>query len=219
MVRTVVGIPTLGESELLGPLVDELVRQGGFDDLLIMDDRNRAGLGSFYSTWNRSWRYAAHKISEFDSTPIVCDPANLVLLNDDIVIPKRFVERLCDALRSREDAWLTYPDYTLAIEQDGNVPFRLTPTLGTYRQGGRWGAAFALRAELLNDPLPSIDETYKIWAGDDMLVEEIRLHGGKTYRVEGLALEHAASTTFSKHPELQAPGWEDLERFQKKYHS
>lgn len=214
--RTVVGIPTLGESELLAPLVDELVRQGGFDELLILHDRNRAGEGSFYSLWNQLWEYAKYSVGE---ATILYEPSNLVLLNDDIRIPKNFVERLCGALRSRDDAWLTYPDYMLAVEHDGNVPFSLTPTLGTYRQGGWWGCAGALRAELLNDPLPPIDENFVIWAGDDDLVHQIHLHGGKTYRVEGLALEHAASTTFAKHPELQAPGWADLERFQQKYHS
>lgn len=212
---TLVAIPTLGESELLSPLVDELVRQGGFDELLIMNDHEREEDASFYSLWNRAWLVAAREALYLDSA----FAANLVLLNDDIRIPANFVTRLCAALRSRDDAWLTYPDYMLAVEHDGNVPFSLTPTLGTYRQGGMWGCAFALRAELLNDPLPPIDESFVIWAGDDDLVKQIELHGGKTYRVEGLALEHAASTTFARHPELQAPGWADLERFQKKYHS
>lgn len=256
---TTVAIPTLGESPHLPKLLDDLLEQGGFDELIVMDDREDAqpieflntpnvriwsrALNpgeSFYEWWNRAWSHAMRKALRHDV------PSQVVLLNDDIEIPEDFVGRLVWALRSEDDVWCAYPDWRLALEHDDladqiawdktnsnpindmrraarsgmPAPFtapRLTQTHGTYKHGGMWGCAFALRAEILDNPLPSIDTQFKIWCGDDDLVKQIELAGKKVCRVEGLALKHHASTTWLQHPELHQMSWDDVERFKAKY--
>lgn len=230
--KTLVAIPTLCESDLFIPLVDELLEQDEFDQLLIFDDRRDCAVGaeigflkdsrvlvlptggirnhsdSFYELWNAAIRRAGRLDGR----------ANVVLLNDDIKIPKHFISRLTEALREDDDAWCTYPNYNMPIPNDRGCEHRLIPTRGTLRNGGLWGCAFALRAELYRDgELPLISEQFRIWCGDDDLVKQIDLAGKKVCRVDDLALEHHASTTFQKHPELHAIGWEDVERFKAKY--
>lgn len=236
---TTVAIPTLGESPYLQQLLDDLLEQEGFDELIVMDDRpievavamdflhqprvaiwhrSRWEGRGFYATWNEAWHHAARRGAQFNCA------SQVVLLNDDISIPPYFVERLVKALRSDDDCWCAYPDWRLGLHSDDVArfvdqikPVVLTPTQGTYKHGGMWGCAFALKAEILNDPLPPIDEQFAIWAGDDDLVKQIDLAGKKTCRVEGLALEHHASTTWNQHPELHDVGWADVEKFKAKY--
>jgi GT2 family glycosyltransferase len=231
MMWTTVAIPTLGESELLGPLVRDLIDQGGYDSLIVMDNRppgeaNIAlvpdpclnnGLAfemrypemSLHQMWNWAWRQCMSKSCT----------ANLVLLNDDIRIPPEFVTRLVAALRSNDDVWCAYPNYRRVLADDDPADTTLTPTRDTYRRGGLWGCAFALRAELLNNPLPPIDDQFVIWCGDDDLVKQIDLAGKRVCRVNGLALEHEMSTTVMRRPHLYEIGWQDIERFKAKYGS
>jgi len=228
---TIVAIPTLFESPLIGTLLDELVStccsDDVIDEVIVMNNRaDRESLAAmypgvrewsmpgvpFHRMWNHAWAHA-----KVWSTVTGRQPVNLVLLNDDVRIPHHFVLRLCEALRSRDDCWCAYPDYRLALASDGCCPAQLVPTKGTYKDGGLWGCAFALRGELMNNPLPPFDEQFEIWCGDDDLVKQIELAGKKVCRVEGLALEHVASTTFGQHPELGGKGWADVERFRAKY--
>lgn len=227
-IPTLVAIPTRCESDLLMPLIDELLEQDEFDKLLIYDDRvappseshvaflkdPRVAVVrilervSFYELWNSAIRRAGRLNGR----------ANVVLLNDDIKIPKHFISRLTEALREDDDVWCAYPNYNMPVANDGGCEHRLVPTRGTMKQGGLWGCAFALRAELYRHrDLPMIDEKFRIWCGDDDIVKQIDLAGKKVCRVDDLALEHIASTTFQKHPELHAIGWEDVERFKIKY--
>jgi len=226
---TTVAIPTLGESALLGPLISDLVDQGGYDSLIVMDNRpsreehitpvldrgaHEARLiemhcpeMSFHQMWNWAWRQCCDQD----------DIGNLILLNDDIRIPSGFVTRLVAALRSADDVWCVYPNYTRALVDDAPGDSTLTPTTGTFRRGGLWGCAFAVRAELLDNPLRPIDDQFVIWCGDDDLVKQIELAGKKVCRANGLALEHEMSTTMSKRPQLYEIGWRDIERFKAKY--
>lgn len=211
--KTLVAIPTLAESPYLPKLLDDLTGA----NVLVYDNRPRRGLWpswlkvvhapgrGIYEMWNDAWVKAA-----------ASGAANLVLLNDDIEIPPHFVERLTDALRDG-DWWAVYPNYHRPLADDDPDDLTVTATNGTYRKRGMWGCAFALRAELLGDPLPPIDAQFRWWYGDDDLVEQIARHGGTIGRVEGLALEHHASTTGNRHPELGEVARMDGERYRAKY--
>lgn len=235
-----VAIPTIGQSHLLGPLVDDLLADGGVDELIIMDNTPDSRLQwtkherltlvrcpqskwGIHQMWNWAWRWAKRDW-----------PTNLCLLNDDIKIPYNMVTRLASSLRGGDDdVWCVYPNYTLPLELDGEpygpdttVPEReghpfygqVEQTHGTYKDGGMWGCAFMLRAELLHNPLPPIDEQFVWWCGDDDLVAQIELHGGKVCRVNDIALEHPEPGMSQKtRPELHEIGWADLKRFRTKY--
>lgn len=233
---TTVAIPTLGESELLGPLLWDLASAPCADEIIVMNNR-QDGVRPFsddlldlcvkewkypawplYQMWNMAWAHA--------TVGGRGGPSQVVLLNDDIKIPQDFVCRLVKALRHSDDCWCAYPNYRLSLDQDEpnrveelGEAFAYTPTKRTYKDGGLWGCAFALRGEILNDPIPPIDEQFKVWCGDDDLVRQLEIAEHPAYRVNGLAIEHHASTTLNKHPELQKVCWEDVERFKQKYGS
>ena len=137
--------------------------------------------------WNLGLDYA--KTVERDNEHVVA------VLNDDIVIPKRFVQKLAEELM-QTGAAAAYPDQhdVLADGRLGNrliheyaVPVDLRTRLCGY--------AFALRGSANL----RADETLQWWYGDDDLDWRARQSGGSVM-VRGLKVEHlsANSTTVGK---------------------
>lgn len=228
MTWTTVGIPTAGVCDLLHQLIEELLLQDEFDDFLLIDNTATGTVLDIYGShskiqvshrpkltltqmWNTFW---AHAKVRGTARGI---PSQVVLLNDDVKIPKHFVSRLVAGLRSHDEYACAYPNYMLPLDEDGTGLKGCTPTLGTYKDGGLWGCAFAIKGEILNVKIPPMDEQFDFWASDDDLVEQIRLAGLKTVRVNDLALEHEASSSYVQIEGLPQRGWADVERFKKKY--
>jgi hypothetical protein len=233
----IVAIPTLGESPLLAPLVWQLAQTTSRYDLtheiIVIDNREDQSFPlsgdplldlaakiwhmpgeRFYRMWNHAWAHAKVRATARPDYDV-----NFILLNDDIrITPDHFIERLVEPLRT-QDIWCTYPNWQRTLDRDDPTNFTVTPTQGTYKDGGLWGCAFALRAELLNNPLPPIDERFDIWCGDDDLVKQLELAGHPACRIDGLALEHEASTTVNQHPEVRANFDSDVAKFRAKYGS
>lgn len=226
---TTVGIPSIGLCDLLHPLVADLLEQNEFDEFMLIDNSETGKVLEFYRNesrvtvahhpewtitqmWNAMW---AHTKVQGTARGI---PSNAVILNDDIRIPKNFISRLVQVLRSDDEIACAYPNYRLPLNQDGlEAAASWTPTKGTYKDGGMWGCAFALKGELLNVVIPPMDEQFRVWCGDDDLVEQIRLAGRLVVRVNTLPLEHQASSSFNQMEGIHQLGWDDVERFRRKY--
>lgn len=224
---TTVGIPSAGVCDLLEQLVEQLLEQNEFDEFLLIDNTATGSVKENFTDprisvshrpeltltqmWNVMW---AHAKVQGTARGI---PSQVVLLNDDIQIPKHFVSRLVDVLRSDERIACAYPNYRLPLGQNAPINNDWTATEGTYKDGGLWGCAFTLRGEILNTRIPPMDEQFDFWCGDDDLVEQIRLAGMLTVRADGIALKHEASSSYIQIEGLPQRGWEDVERFRVKY--
>lgn len=237
-IPNVVVIPTRDHAETLCVnLVEQLNDQDEYDLLVVYDNRNIFS-GNEIMTWPPAaiqewqalepvdtirWEWAPGKnISQLWNagweTAVkfgLGGPCNVHILNDDLVLPDGYIGKMAEKLRDG-GWWLLSPDLGLEVaDGDHSKYLDVQQVHGTYREGGITGCAFVLRAELLGDPLPPIDEQFRLWCSDDDLVKQIELHGGKVGIVKGLPIDHLGSQTVNLHPELD--GWDDLKRFEEKY--
>lgn len=192
-----VAIPTIGESHLLKPLVDDLLADSAIDHILLLinqpdvelddmpaSDRLYIALTdgpSIYPGWNTAIRSGA------------LVNAWLAILNDDIAFMARntvsqTAQLLCD-----------YPqyvvmgfDYTNTRPADPLEPRRVH---GSYRMGGIGGFAFMVDTSRC----PEVDEQFEWWGGDDDLFFQVEDGGGRLGIATGLTVSHVAETTASKH--------------------
>jgi len=234
-----VGIPVRGRLDLTTALLGQLEDDGGYVAILVFDNgspadelavlRKWAGNGriklhetpnhSITSMWNAMWSLVVDRHG--------ADPANLAVLNNDLVLPPRFIEHLSHALREPIPdgfpvPWVVYPDYNLAplVRDPGRVPTGIrTPTTGSYRHGGICGWAWMARTEN-RDAIAAasvargggqvcrpIDETMLFWCNDDDLAFSVVEAGGGVYRVDGLPVFHigeASGVTPEQHSQRQA---------------
>lgn len=150
---------------------------------------------SLYRAWNDTIRYA---LAHFDAPEI-----DVVLLNNDVRLPRGFIRCLTRAMRSGGPRVLiAYPDAT-AKRKDG-LPrrIRLTPTRGLHADGGMTGWAFAVRAEAFRGEIPFIDERLRFYSGDRDLVHAVESRGYTAARVNGLACEHRLGATRKRRRDL-----------------
>lgn len=150
---------------------------------------------SLYRSWNDAIRLA---LSRFDSPQV-----DVVLLNNDVRLPRGFVRFLTKAMRFGDPTvMIAYPD--AAAKRAHGLPrsIKLTRTRGLHADGGMTGWAFAVRAEAFRDLIPFIDERLKFYSGDRDLVHAVETRGYTAARVEGLACEHSLGATRKRRPEL-----------------
>jgi len=166
---------------------------------------------SIYQMWNFAWRTAKRQANG--------EPFNMAFLNNDIWYCPDSLTLLAKALRSKEDAWIVHPNWHRDLASGIDPSLRLEQTHGTFAQNGLSGSMFMLRGELLDDPLPPVDEQFEWWCGDDDLVRQVALLGGKQYRVTGIPLFHENEATASngKNEWTHAAKGRDLERLERKY--
>lgn len=212
-------IPSRNRREQLTSLARQLVRDGvsvvvvdnGYDPPLTMEGGSLPWTviqchddpPNISRLWNVGLRHVA-RVSEtidYDDLGDYC----VAVLNDDIVIPDRFVSRLANALAQTGGA-VAYPDQhgfgqTLKHEYAGPISL--------YRR--MTGYAFALRGSARI----FADETLAWWYGDDDIDWRARLQGGSVL-VGGLTVQHLTpnQTTVG---ELAEQAGRDRETFIKKW--
>lgn len=147
--------------------------------------------------WNLGLNYVKHE--EGDDEYVVA------VLNDDLVVPKRFVQQLATAIMDRGAA-AAYPD------QHGfgkNFMHHYVGPISLYRR--MTGYAFALRGSANI----RADETLEWWYGDDDIDWTARQRGGSLL-VGGLSVQHLKpnETTVGQ---LAAQAGIDRERFEAKW--
>lgn len=162
---------------------------------VVVDRRRIIPEESLYRAWNDTIRRA---ISRFDEPEV-----DVVLLNNDVRLPRGFVRFLTRAMRSGDrTVMIAYPDAT--AKRKAGLPRRiaLTPTRGLSADGGLTGWAFSVRGEAFRDKLPFIDERLKFYSGDRDLVHAVETRGFTAARVNGLPCEHGLGATRKRRPDL-----------------
>lgn len=227
-VPTYVVIPTRDRrTDLLPPLVTELLVQYEFDQMAVFDNSPEGDAAqylmidrrlkvipaagkSIHEMWNEGWARAMALYKK----------VNIAFLNDDINVPDAFLSTLAHALRADDSRWCVYPDYRVtaaASDPTGTI----TPTKGTYQHGGMCGWAFMIRGEMILEEgiTPLFDVDFQWWYGDDDLVRRIDNAGGLVCRVDGLGIDHWGEATAS----ATGNAWTheaktlDTKRFREKY--
>lgn len=204
-------IPTLGLSPLLDDLVYDLTLQDVFvrvyfngehvtesvlqlvegwplDDELELVHMPGA---SIYHEWNDAAQWACDR-DEY-----------LLVLNDDIVIPKGFATSLHDALEG-------HPEYGLIgvseAQPCNQPPYHVNPC--SHPAGNRYSFSawcFIARPEAWQ----FIDPGYRVWYGDDDLIWKVNAAGWMTGSLHGVGVEHHTSTTTRQVPGAMAAAHED----------
>lgn len=177
------------------PATLEWLREIERDPKITVDRRRIIPEESLYRAWNDTIRRA---LDRFDLPEV-----DVVLLNNDVRLPRGFLRFLTRALRAGgPEVVIAYPDATAPRKSGLPREIRLTRTKGLYADGGLTGWAFALRAEAFRDAIPFIDERLKFYSGDRDLVHAIETRGYVAARVEGLACEHGLGVTRKRRPDL-----------------
>jgi len=155
----------------------------------------------FYKMWNDAWQTAYD--SKFDA---------VVLLNDDIELHPESIEVTLNILMSNDSRGMVGMNYRRPLDAGCDMSAGFKKTKGTYKDGGIWGCAFAVRAAAL-EKVPLIDERYNIWYGDDELVANMQRAGYETGIALGAPVLHEGSVTTNMFPELVALTGEDQKLF------
>lgn len=143
---------------------------------------------SLYEVWNRA---VAHAVQAFPPQPYV------VFLNDDIEPPAGLVRTLAQLLDAHPDVGLLSVDVSQPQPSVGEV--RVEVVAGTHRHGGFEGHAFIARSKAW--PIVGIDPGYRIWYGDDDLVDKVRRSGWKVAVARGVHCRHEESSTVNAWPD------------------
>lgn len=187
------------------------VEAGRFGARVSVKRRPRA---TIYQMWNEAWRDAL-------DAGRAGAPVELALLNNDIEVLPGFLGHLAQALRrAPDDVWITYPDWRRMPEDGLALSGTLTPTRGTWRQGGMSGFAFMLKPEKhLEAGWPFIDERFRWLCGDGDLVQQMQRLGATAARVDGLPVRHLhrATSTNGRNTWTALAGQRDLALSRAKY--
>lgn len=222
----VVGIPMMNLHDETAAVIADL-EGDDFDELIIFDHGSddpatiawlaeveqrpritvdRRGVipeDSLYRSWNDTIR---HALTRFDASVV-----DVVLLNNDVRLPRGFVGFLTSALRSGDDrALIAFPDKRATMDRGLPRRVHLTPTRGLHGDGGLTGWAFALKAEAFKGLVPFIDERLKIYSGDRDLIHAVETRGYYAARVDGLPCQHTLGTTRRRRPEIKAQQERDI---------
>lgn len=222
----VIGIPMMNLHEETAAVIADL-EGDAFDELIIFDHGSddpatlawlreveqrprirvdRRGVipeESLYRAWNDTIRQA------LDRFPL--PEVDVVLLNNDVRLPRGFVRFLANALRSDDPhIMIAFPDKNAPIEAGLPDAVRVTRTRGLHPDGGLTGWAFALKAEAFRGMLPFIDERLKIYSGDRDLVHAVETRGYYAAQVDGLPCHHVLGTTRRRRPEIKEQQERDI---------
>jgi hypothetical protein len=161
-----------------------------------VDRREAVPAASLYRSWNDTIRRAITRYPD--------GPVDVVILNNDLRVPRGFVRFLTRALRTADPTiMITFPDARAPLALGVPWKVRLTPTKGLAIDGGMTGWAFALKGEAFRGDLPLIDERLKFYSGDRDLIHSVEAAGYTAARVDGLPAVHERGATRRRRPELK----------------
>lgn len=140
--------------------------------------RNAEGY-SIYQMWNEGLNLSDNRGS------------HALILNDDIEFKPWMVSFLSAYLDRDNSLGIVFPDYD-AQEDTGSYNLRYTET--TAGDGGMSGFCFMIRKNLHL----RVDESLKLYWGDDDLVKQTIAAGYKVARVVGLPVSHEGSYTINQ---------------------
>lgn len=169
-----------------------------------VDRRAAVPVESLYRSWNDTIRRA---IARFPTGPV-----DVVILNNDVTVPRGFVRCLTRALRAAGPGVIvTYPDAHAPLRSGIPLRIKLTPTKGLAMEGGMTGWAFALKAEAFRAELPLIDERLRFYSGDRDLIHTVETAGYRAARVDRLPCAHERGATRRRRPELKGQQDRDIQ--------
>jgi hypothetical protein len=210
--RTIVAIPTLGESPWLEPMTADLLNDSGVDAIWLLDNTKDGSFAPLVGrvlrihSWRKNRRLHAHKVSgsvyrlwnlAITQARLAYPPSDriaLCILNDDLELPPEG----CGQLGRR----LIEGDWAMLGFGYGELPDQIEwEVSGTFRHGGLGGFAFAV------DPhrVETVPDCYNWWFGDDHLVNATRRNGGRVGVCGNIRVVHHTSTTGNAHWDRLAP--------------
>jgi GT2 family glycosyltransferase len=220
-IPTFVVVPVKGRLDLTRQLIDDLVTDGGYEALFVLDNGSTDGSTEWirrqparmkleaveapgdgiYRLWNLGVRMARARR----------ECCNIAILNNDLRIGPRFLPRLTVGLRSSPDLWAVSPNY------DGRALKGVQYVRTTFKGRGLAGFAFMVRGEVF-DRL-AFDEGFRWWYGEDDFVARIEAEGGRVGIVGDATVEHigGGSQTVRYTPEMLAAIERDRRRMWAKW--
>lgn len=213
--KMLVTIPTCGESAHLGKLV-QMCREGGADVIVVVNNvtpeqcryveaqvighgllvSGGGGVRSLYTIWNQCL-----ELTRQDDVGAI--------LNDDIEVhPDSF-----QVVSSSVKAGNPVVGWEAFTEPSPSPLSKLRPVHGTYRTRGLAGFAFAF------DPhrVPSFDEGFTWWYGDDDWVEQCKQNGLPLAVESNCGIKHYTSTSQRARPWVMRDVAQDKQRFEFKW--
>jgi GT2 family glycosyltransferase len=193
-VPTFVVLPVKDRLDLTRQLVEQLVEDGGYETLFVLDNGSTDGTAAWlrgrpanagvevvgapdlriYGLWNLGIRVARARRPR----------CNIAFLNNDLRISPGFLRRLSAVLRSTPDLWAVSPNY------DGRSLRGLQYVRSTFKAGGLAGFAFMVRGEVFDRF--TFDEGFSWWYGEDDFVARIIAAGGRVGVLGEAKVEHIA---------------------------
>jgi GT2 family glycosyltransferase len=178
-VNPTIVIPVKNRLDLTAPLVDELVRQGGYRQLRVYDNGSTDGtMDWLLSRTPDVWvmdvaEWTLHKMWNDGIESSGGGP--VVFLNNDIVLDGKpdWIRRLCSPLAYRWAA--TCPNYDGRTTVSPVQRLRGISAGRTDGTGGLSGFAFAVRGDVLTTY--RFPESMKWWCGDRDLVAHLHING------------------------------------------
>lgn len=219
--KPVIVIPVKNRLDLTWPLVEELVEQGGYDDLLVYDNGSDDGTWEFLLSLRKSLRpVKAKALTLHEMWNDGIDRAkgrHVVFLNNDIALDGRpdWVGRLCAPLGEWTALCPNY-DKRLCFDKADIVPLAGIAAGRMDGSGGLAGFAFAVDGKWLKTY--RFPEKLKWWYGDNDLVMTLGRDGrkyGMAHAVEVTHLDGGSQT--AKSYDLEQQKRRDRDAFEAKW--
>lgn len=211
-----VTIPTAGESQYIGPLVQS-ARNAGCDVVVVANNATPAqrqvidrrcipdgativdggnGVRSLYTIWNQCL-----EITRQDEVGAI--------LNDDVFLHPDSFARIEASIRQGHHVvgWNAFSDPQPRPES------KLKEVHGTYKTHGLAGFAFAYAPQVV----PSFDDGFNWWYGDDDWVEQCKAQGLRLWVEQECGIKHHTSTTQLARPWVMRDVAQDKQRFEEKW--
>jgi hypothetical protein len=207
---TFVVIPVKDRHEMTSTLVSQLT---GWQDIFVYDNGSETPPPSewgavdakgmtIYQMWN-----AGLDLAEKTARQCGYEEWNVAILNNDLEVPPGFLMLLSRGLRTRDDFWISYPNWhgTDLPEGQIHIPFGLGRTMS--------GWAFMVRGE----SGLRVDEQFEWWYGDDDLQLQVEAGDHRVVCVGGCTARHLEPNLSSQTPEKQEIILRDRAKFEAKW--
>jgi hypothetical protein len=168
---------------------------------------------TIYEAWNRGFERARAMAGRVRGGQGTQRPFDILVTNNDIVLPRHALLNLKVALRAAPDRWIAYPDCDAPWSDAPILHGTERETHGVYGDGGMFGACFMVKGEAIPWPTLITDTSYEWWWGDNHLAECVEQAGGRQMRVVGLPVQHVHEGTASVEEWTEQAKWRDRHRW------